>query len=135
MQTLKRQVGLRTVISTGAGLALASISYVSLIEMSDHVSGNAGWIPLLVAGIICYLASMCFAELGGMFPSAAGIKLFIEKAFGETSALILASLYIVTTLSIVGAETYILGNVLSYGFPGIPVLAWIIVFLLSICLI
>ncbi len=135
MQTLKRQVGLRTVISTGAGLALASISYVSLIEMSDHVSGHSGWLALLVAGIICYLSSLCFAELGGMFPSAAGIKLFIEKAFGETTALILASLYIMTTLSIVGAETYILGNVLSYGFPGIPVLAWIFVFLLSICLI
>ena len=70
-----------------------------------------------------------------MFPSAAGIKLFIEKAFGESAALLLASLYIMTTLSIVGAETYILGNVLSYGFPGTPVLFWAIVFLLSICLI
>jgi amino acid transporter len=135
MQTLKRQVGLRTVISTGAGLALASISYVSLIEMSDHVSGNAGWMPLAVAGFICYLASLCFAELGGMFPSAAGIKLFIEKAFGESAALVLASLYIITTLSIVGAETYVLGSVLSYGFPGVPVLAWVIVFLLTISMI
>ncbi len=135
MEQLKRQVGLRTVISTGAGLALASISYVSLIELADHVSGSSGWIALLVAGIICYLSSLCFAELGGMFPSAAGIKLFIERAFGESAALILASLYIVTTLSIVGAETYILGNVLAYGFPGIPVLAWILGFLLSICLI
>lgn len=134
-QTLKRQVGLRTVISTGAGLALASISYVSLIEMSDHVSGHSGWLGLLVAGIICYLSSLCFAELGGMYPSAAGIKLFIEKAFGESAALILATLYILTTLSIVGAETYILGNVLSYGFPGIPVLVWNLIFLLSICLI
>ncbi len=135
MNELKRQVGLRTVISTGAGLALASISYVSLIEMSDHVSGNSAWLALLIAGIICYLSSLCFAELGGMFPSAAGIKLFIEKAFGETAALILASLYIVTTLSIVGAETYILGNVLSYGFPHVPVLFWTLLFLFSICLI
>jgi len=130
--TLKRQVGLRTVISTGAGLALASISYVSLIEMSDHVFGHSGWLALLTAGMICYLSSLCFAELGGMYPSAAGIKLFIEKAFGETAALILASLYIVTTLSIVGAETYILGNVLAYGFPGVPVLIWILGFLLAL---
>src|SRR6476660_4031185 len=135
MQTLKRQVGLRTVISTGAGLALASISYVSLVEMSDHVSGPSGWLALLTAGVICYLSSLCFAELGGMFPSAAGIKLYIEKAFGESAALTLASLYIVTTLSIVGAETYILGNVLSYGFPDVPVLVWIIAFLFSIALI
>ncbi|MBI2711467.1 MAG: APC family permease [Bdellovibrio sp.] len=134
-QTLKRQVGLRTVVSTGAGLALASISYVSLIEMSDHVSGNAGWTALAVAGFICYLSSLCFAELGGMFPSAAGIKLYIEKAFGESAALVLASLYIVTTLSIVGAETYILGNVLSFGFQGVPVLFWVILFLFSVCLI
>ncbi len=132
---LKKQVGLRTVVSTGAGLALASISYVSLVEMSDHVSGSAGWIALATAGLICYLASLCFAELGGMFPSAAGIKLFIEKAFGESAALILASLYIVTTLSIVGAETYILGNVLAHGFPGVPVLAWNLVFLFAVCLI
>jgi amino acid transporter len=128
-------VGLRTVISTGAGLALASISYVSLIELSDHVSGTASWVALFVAGLICYLSSLCFAELGGMFPSAAGIKLFIEKAFGESAALILSSLYIITTLSIVGAETYILGNVLSYGFPGVPVLVWTLLFLLTICLI
>lgn len=130
--SLRRQVGLRTVISTGAGLALASISYVSLIEMSDHVSGNTGWLALLIAGVICFLSSMIFSELGGMFPSAAGIKLFIEKAFGEKAALILASLYIMTTLSIVGAETYILGNVLKYGFPGVPVLFWILGFLLAI---
>src|ERR1700676_1768555 len=100
--------------------------------MSDHVSGHSGWLALGVAGIICYLSSLCFAELGGMFPSAAGIKLFIEKAFGEQAALILASLYIVPALSIVGAQTFILGNVLSYGFPQVPVLAWIIVFLLAI---
>src|SRR5687768_10003837 len=135
MQGLKRQVGLRTIISTGAGLALASISYVSLVEMSDKVSGNAAWMALACAGIICALASRVFAELGGMYPSAAGIKLFIEEAWGEHAALVLASLYIVTTLSIVGAETYVLGSVLSYGFPGVPVLFWIILFLLAVCLI
>ncbi len=132
---LKRQVGLRTIVSTGAGLALASISYVSLIELADHVGGAAGWIPLLVAGVICYLSSRCFAELGGMYPTAAGIKLFIEKAFSETPALILATLYIVTTLSIVGAETYVLGHVLSYGFPQIPVLVWVIGFLFAVAYI
>jgi amino acid transporter len=103
--------------------------------MSDHVSGHAGWLALMTAGMICYLSSLCFAELGGMYPSAAGIKLYIEKAFGESAALVLATLYIITTLSIVGAETYILGSVLSYGFPGVPVLVWIIAFLFIISLI
>jgi amino acid transporter len=41
----------------------------------------------------------------------------------------------VTTLSIVGAETYVLGNVLTYGFGGGPVLLWNIGFLLAICLL
>lgn len=132
---LKRQVGLKTIVSTGAGLALASISYVSLIEVSGKTSGSSVWLALVVAGMICYLASRCFAELSGMYPSAAGIKLFIEKAFGEKVALFLATLYIFTTLSIVGAETYILGQALSYGFPAVPSLFWTVAFLLATCLI
>jgi amino acid transporter len=123
---------LRTVTSTGAGFALATITYVSFIELASYLTGNSSWIAILTSGVIATLASLCFSELVGMYPTAAGIKLFIERAFNERVALILASIYVIAQLSVVGAETFILGEVLQEGFPGIPSFLWGLLFLLAI---
>jgi len=126
---LKKVIGLKTVVSSGAGLALATVAYINTIEVAHYVAGNSAWLAILVAGIMCCLSALCFGELNSMFPSAAGIKLFIQKAFNEKIALAFATFYIVISVSIVGSETYILGNVIASGFPFIPSYIWGLIFI------
>lgn len=128
MTELKRAVGLRTVVSTGAGMALATVTYLSFIELASYLTGNSSWIAILTAGIMAVLAGSCFAELNSMFPTAAGIKLFIEKAFGEKAAIIISGVYVLGQLSIIGAEIYILSQGISQGFPHINPLLFAVVF-------
>ncbi len=128
MVQLKRALGLRTVVSTGAGMALATVTYVSFIELASYLTGNSAWIAILTAGIMAVLAGSCFCELNSMYPTAAGIKLFIEKAFGERSAIIIAGVYVLGQLAIVGAEVYILSQALSQGITVIHPVIWAVVF-------
>ncbi len=128
MTELRRAVGLRTVVSTGAGMALATVTYLSFIELASYLTGNSSWIAILTAGIMAVLAGSCFAELNSMFPTAAGIKLFIEKAFGEKAAIIISGVYVLGQLSIIGAEIYILSQGISQGFPQINPLLFAVVF-------
>lgn len=116
-------------IATSVGMALATVSLTADVQIGLNLPGASGWMAVLAAGLISVLAAFCFAELVGMFPTAAGIKLFIEKAFGEKAALICAMLYVGITVLIVGSESYILARVLSYAFPGIPPVWWVLGFL------
>ena len=128
MTQLKRAVGLRTVVSTGAGMALATVNYVAFIELASYLTGNSAWIAILTAGIMAVLAGSCFCELNSMFPSAAGIKLYIEKAFGERAAIIISGSYVMGQLSIVGAEIYILSQALAQGTTFVDPVIWAIIF-------
>ena len=124
MTQLKRAVGLRTVISTGAGMALATVTYVSFIELASYLTGNSAWIAILTAGIMAVMAGSCFCELNSMYPTSAGIKIYIEKAFGEKTAIIIAGVYVMGQLSIVGAEIYILSQALSQGITFVHPVVW-----------
>jgi amino acid transporter len=128
---LAKVIKLRTVVSTGAGMALATVSYSASMELATLVLGDSAWIAILVSGVLCMLAGACFAELSGMYPTAAGIKLFIQHAFNEKAAMLFASLYIVVALSVVGAETFVLARVLhdGTGLTAIPPWAWGLTFL------
>ena len=124
MTELKRAVGLRTVVSTGAGMALATVCYIALIEVASYLTGNSAWLAILTSGVMAVLAGSCFAELNSMYPTAAGIKLYITKAFNERFAIIIAGVYVLGQLAIVGAEIYILSQGLGYGFSFVHPLVW-----------
>jgi amino acid transporter len=128
MTQLKRVVGLRTVVSTGAGMALASVTYVAFIELASYLTGNSAWIAILTAGLMAIFAGACFCELNSMYPTAAGIKLYIEKAFNERLAIIIAGVYVLGQLSIIGAEIYILSQALAQGVTVIHPVLWAIAF-------
>jgi len=129
MTELRRAVGLRTVVSTGAGMALATVCYIALVEVASYLTGNSAWIAILTSGLMAMLAGACFCELNSMYPTAAGIKLYITRAFNERFALIIAGVYVLGQLTIVGAEVYVLSQGLAQGFPLVPPLAWSALFL------
>ena len=128
MTELRRALGLRTVVSTGAGMALATVNYIAFIELASYLTGNSAWIAILTSGIMAVMAGSCFSELNSMYPSAAGIKLYIEKAFGEKAAIIIAGVYVMGQLSIVGAEVYVLSQALGQGFTFMPPVFWAVAF-------
>lgn len=124
MTQLRREIKMRTIVSTGAGMALATVNYVSFIELASYLTGNSAWIAILTSGIMAVLAGSCFSELNSMFPTAAGIKLYIERAFSERAAIIIAGAYVMGQLSIVGAEVYILSQALSQGITIVHPAVW-----------
>ncbi|HWI63900.1 MAG TPA: APC family permease [Symbiobacteriaceae bacterium] len=135
MTQLRKAVGLPTVIATSAGLALATVSLTADVQIGLGLPGASGWMAVLAAGLISVLAGWCFAELVGMFPTAAGIKLFIEKAFGEKAALICATLYVGISVLIVGSESYVLASVMHYAFPAVDQIWWVFGFLTVMALV
>ncbi len=135
MAELKKALKLRTVVATSAGMAMATSCYVAGIQIANMVAGQTAWIAILVAGIMCMFSALCFSELSGMYPSAAGLKLYIEKAFGEKTAIIIGAFYVICAIAIVGPETHVLSKVIGEVFPKVPALVWIFLFLGVIALI
>jgi amino acid transporter len=113
MTELRKVLRLRTVISTSAGMAIATSCYLAGLQIATVLVGELAWVSVLVAGFFCLLSAMCFSELTSMYPSAAGIKLFIQNAFNEKVAIIIGMFYVVLGISMVGTESYLLSSVLT----------------------
>jgi amino acid transporter len=109
---LKKVLKLRTVVSASAGLAMATSVYLAGLQIALTVVGELAWISILVAGALCMLSAMCFSELVSLYPTAAGIKLYIQHAFNEKAAIAIGMFYVITGASIVGAEAYLLSSVM-----------------------
>ncbi len=135
--TLKKVLKLRTVISTAAGMAMATSCYLAGLQIAIIVAGELAWISILIAGLLCLLSAMCFSELTSLYPSAAGIKLFMENAFNEKTAIAIGIFYVILGAGMVGAESYLLSSVLldSAGIMINPVadrFFWQIIFILIV---
>lgn len=120
MANLKRVLSTRSVAAAGAGFAFATLSIVADVQVADLVPGNTGWIAVIVAALFCILASWCFAELSGMFPTSAGVRVYIQQAFNEKMAIPLSAAYIFTVVAASGAEAYVFGSVFEALIPNGP---------------
>jgi amino acid transporter len=139
MTTLKKVLTLRTVTSTSAGMALATSCYLAGLQVALILVGELAWISILVAGVFCLLASLCFSELISQYPTAAGIKLFIQNAFNEKAAVVIGTFYVILGVSMVGAESYLLSSVLVGTIPlvspTIDRVFWMTLFILLVAFI
>ncbi len=139
MTTLKKVLKLRTVTSASAGMALATSCYIAGFQIATMLVGELAWISVLIAGALCFLSAMCFSELTSQYPTAAGIKLFIQKAFNEKIAIIIGTFYVLLGISMVGAESYLLSSVMYNALPIIGPLVdklfWMIFFIVFVAAI
>ncbi|MEI6389072.1 MAG: APC family permease [Spirochaetota bacterium] len=139
MSELRKVLKLRTVTSTSAGMALATSCYLAGLQVATIVEGELAWISILVAGGLVLLASFCFAELSSQYPTAAGIKLFIQRAFNERIAIVIGTFYVILGIAMVGAESYLLSSVLSGSMrlfgPTIDRLFWMTLFIVLVALL
>jgi amino acid transporter len=101
--------------------------------------GELAWISILLAGFLCLLSAMCFSELTSLYPTAAGIKLYIQHAFNERTSIIISMFYVVLGVAMVGAESFLLSSVLSSSFqiinPYYDKLLWMLFFILLVMFI
>ncbi|MEW6448357.1 MAG: APC family permease [Bacillota bacterium] len=123
---LKRVLTLRTVVATSAGLTLASSCFVAAVQVAHYVAGDSAWLAVLVGGALCLLSAACFAELNGMYPSAAGLRLYLTRAFNERTALIVSLLYMAVVTGVIGTESFVLSHALTRAIPQVPPIAWIL---------
>lgn len=129
MSNLKRVLTLRTVISTSAGLTFSTACFVAAAEVASYLAGDAAWLAILVAGLLTLLSAAVFSELNGLFPSAAGLRLYMQKAFGERASVIVSLLYMLVITLVVGTETYVLGHVLNFAIPAVSPIWWVVIML------
>ena len=126
---LRRTLGLRTVVSTSAGLTFASSSFLVVVQIACFLAGDAAWIAILIAGALCALAAAAFSELNGMWPSVNGLRLYLLRAFGERVSLVVSLTYMSVVTSVVGTEAYVLSHVLSEALPSVSPPIWIFLML------
>ena len=139
MTELKKVLKLRTVVSASTGMAIATSCYLAGIQIATIIVGEMAWVSVLVAGFLCLLSSMCFSELTSLYPSAAGIKLYIQNAFNEKVSMIISMFYVILGISMVGAESYLLASVLTGTFqifgPFYDKFLWMVFFILFVVMI
>ncbi len=128
---LRRVLKFRTVVSTSTGLAYAAISLLSCIQLTSTLNGDSGWIAILVAGLLAILAALCFSELNALYPTAAAVRLYMQKAFNDTFSLVVTFGYMLTIIAVIAADSYIVGSAITYAFslPSWASLIWIVVLL------
>src|ERR1700692_225084 len=129
--TLRRVLKFRTVVSTSTGLAYAAISLLGCVQIASTLDGDSSWSAILIAGLLAVLAACCFAELNGLYPSAAAIRLYMKEAFSENFSLVVTLGYMLTIIMVIAADSYIVGNAITYAFdlPSWASLIWILALL------
>src|SRR2546429_2038065 len=129
--TLRRVLKFRTVVSTSTGLAYAAISFLGCVQLASLVGGDSGWIAIVIAGLLAVLAALCFSELNALYPTAAGVRQYMKESFNENFSLIITLGYMLTIITVIAADSYIVGSAITYAFnlPNWASLIWILALL------
>lgn len=128
---LRRVLPFRTVVSTSTGLAYAAVSLLGCIQLASTLGGDSGWIAIVIAGLLAYLAALCFSELNALYPSASAIRQYMKEAFNDNFSLIITFGYMLTIVAVIAADSYIVGSAITYAFglPNWASLIWILALL------
>ena len=126
--TLRRALGLRTVVTTSTGLAFAALEYLAAAGLVTYVAGDSAWIPIVVAGALALLAYGFFGELNGLYPTAAAIRLYMKRSMDDRAALTITFTYMTTIILVIASDAFIVGSALAHAFgePGWVASLWIV---------
>lgn len=81
---LVRSLGFREALALVIGTVIGTGVFLKTAVMSQQV-GSPVWVlaAWAVAGLLSFMGALCYAELGGMFPSAGGEYIFLREAYGN----------------------------------------------------
>lgn len=128
---LRRSVGTATATATSAGLAFAAVNYLAVVSLAAFAGGSSSWLAIAVAGLVVLLVAGIFSELNGLYPTAAGIRLWIGRAIGNRTGLVVTFTYMSTVVLVIAADAFLIGAAVQHAFGQPPALAylWIVVLL------
>ena len=67
-----------------------------------------------------------FAELNGMYPTAAGIRLWMSRAMNDRLALIITLTYMTAIVLVIAADAFIIGEAIAYAFSNGHIVAIVV---------
>ena len=117
---LRRALTLGPLILYGLGVIVGAGIYVAIGEVVAR-AGSAAPLAFLLAGLVAAATGLCYAELAGRFPEAAGAAAYVRHGFGSdrlslATGLALALAIVVATASIAAGAAQYLGLLLP--LPG-----------------
>ncbi len=129
--TLRRSVGSATATATSAGLAFAAIDYLGVVSILAYAPGATAAFAIFVGGLIVILVSAIFSELNGLYPTAAGIRLYLGRAVGNRTALSVTFTYMTTVVLVIAADAFLIGAAVRHVLrePAVLAYVWIAVLL------
>jgi basic amino acid/polyamine antiporter, APA family len=131
-QTLSRALSLGGASAISTGLAFAAINFLGMAQLLDYISGPLSWAAILTGGVLILGVRALFAELNGMYPTAAGIRLWMSRAMNDRVALIITLTYMAAIVLVIAADAFIIGEALAYAFGNGHIIAIVYVAVLLI---
>lgn len=113
---LSRSLSLGGASAISTGLAFAAINFLGMAAMLTYISGPLSWIAVLAGGVLILGVRGLFSELNGLYPTAAGIRLWMGRAMNDRVALIITLTYMTAIVLVIGADAYIIGEAMAYAF-------------------
>ncbi len=127
-----RVLSLKTAVSTSAGLASAAINFLACVEVAEYAGGSSAWIALLAAGILIVFSASNFAELSGLYPSAAAIRVWTKRGLNDSWSLIISLVYALTVIFVIAADAFVLAQAFRRAIPAVPGWVWIAILLVLV---
>lgn len=85
---LHRHLSLFDLVCVGVGATVGSGVFVLIGLISHTQAGPAVSVSWLIAGVAASASGLCYAELGGRFPSVGSSYVYAKKTMGECAAVI-----------------------------------------------
>ena len=127
---LRRSVGTATAVATSTGLAFAAIDFLGVVSVATYALGSSAWIAIAVGGLLVLLVSGIFSELNGLFPTAAGLRLYIGRAIGPRTSLCVGFTYMSTVVLVIAADAFLIGAAIGHVLHEPPWLSYVWIFVL-----
>ncbi len=80
--TLRRSLGAFELVVLGVGSVISTGIFV-LIAESAQKAGSGMLVAFAIAGVVCALAGLCYAEVAGILPASGSAYTFANAVFGE----------------------------------------------------
>jgi basic amino acid/polyamine antiporter, APA family len=115
-QTLSRALSFGGAAAISTGLAFAAINFLGMGQMLGYVRGPLAWVAVLCGGLVVLAVRGLFSELNGLYPTAAGIRLWMARAMNDRLALTITLTYMTAIILVIAADAFIIGEAIAYAF-------------------
>jgi len=132
--SLKRTLGLTTLVAIGVGTVIGQGAFVSILQ-GVGINGTGFLIAMLIAFVLTLGHAFTFSELSLMMPKAGGISTYTEVAAGHLPAIVVTiGGYLSLAVFAGAADLFLLDFVFSFLYPDSIAHIGLWVYLIIVCL-